>query len=665
MIGNILKSICCKPSRLAQILIGYIPTSKLLGLTNKTGWCQVVANLFHACMHDVLQPIIGPGGSGVTMKSGNGVWHRCHPIFANFIGDYPEQALVTCTFSRRCPKCNVSPGDLGEYQTFPPCLHQLAIDTYHLADEDVYVFHAVCTNARLKPIYCPFWELLQLANIFISITSDILHQLLQGMMKHVINWLVSIFGPTEIDARSHTMPPNHNIMFFAKGITCLSRVIGHEHKKMCSLLLGLIVDLPILGGRDSTRLMHAVRSLLDFLYLKQYQCHSCKMLDLLWDALLGFYNHKAIFTDLGVWENFNIPKLHSLTHYISLIELFGTTDNYNTKQLEQLYIDFTKDTYRATNRKNVYAQMTTWLQRREKILLYDISINKSQSKHQGQLHFPTIPEPPCIPTQTIKMALNPVKSATFDDLAHNYGAIDFQDELADFIVGINWLEGCASSLHQWAEDIHIPFCSVPVFHNINFTKCKPPGESEISDSVHAWPEAVGLHMQIIPARFDTIIVHQDWPNGPSNNKGMYLIDKTGYLTNHYTGVRIAQVHVVFQIPKWAILNVAPSLVLCPHVSGLHQDRKVFVSYLWQHASLDYDGMSWLFLTLTLGLRWLYYFSFVTAWPAGFKVDSTRVFKGRSYTQLNPKFSFVNIAALHFLPVSEWTLLIFLHKSSCL
>ena len=280
-IGNIPKSIHRKPLQLAQILIGYIPTTKLLGLTNKSGRRRAVANLFHACMCDVLQPIVVPGESGVAMKSGDGVWRRCHPIFANFIGDYPEQALVTCTFSGQCPKCNISPGDLGEYQTFSPCLHQLAIDTYHLADEEVRVFHAACTNAGLKPVYRPFWESLPFADIFVSITPDILHQLLQGMMKHLINWLVSVFGPTEIDACSRTMPPNHNIMFFAKGITCLSHVSGHEHKKMCSLLLGLIVDLPIPGGPDSTRLMHTVRSLLDFLYLAQYQCHSHNTLDLL------------------------------------------------------------------------------------------------------------------------------------------------------------------------------------------------------------------------------------------------------------------------------------------------------------------------------------------------------------------------------------------------
>ena len=170
------------------------------------------------------------------------------------------------------------------------------------------------------------------------------------------------------------------------------------------------------------------------------------MLELLQGTLLVFHDNKTIFTDLGVWENFNIPKLHSLTHYVSSIKLFGTTDNYNTEQSERLHIDFVKDAYCATNRKNIYSQMTTWLQHREKILLHAIFINQSQREHPDQPHIPTIPEPPCIPTQTIKMALNPVKLVTFDDLARNYGAINFQDELADFIAGINQLGASVSTL---------------------------------------------------------------------------------------------------------------------------------------------------------------------------------------------------------------------------
>jgi hypothetical protein len=64
-------------------------------------------------------------------------------------------------------------------------------------------------------------------------------------MKHLITWLVGIFGPTVIDMWCKAIPPNHKILLFTKGITMLSRVSGHEHKKMCSILLGLIVDLPV------------------------------------------------------------------------------------------------------------------------------------------------------------------------------------------------------------------------------------------------------------------------------------------------------------------------------------------------------------------------------------------------------------------------------------
>ena len=120
------------------------------------------------------------------MMSSNGVWWQCHPVLAIFVGDYPEQALVTCTYNSRCSKCEVPPGHLGKYETFPACLQSMAIDTYLLADGNVTMFHRACWNTGLKPVHHPFWETLPLADIFLLITPDILHQLLQGMMKHLI-----------------------------------------------------------------------------------------------------------------------------------------------------------------------------------------------------------------------------------------------------------------------------------------------------------------------------------------------------------------------------------------------------------------------------------------------------------------------------------------------
>ena len=153
MIGNIPKDIHCKPSCHAHILLGYIPTMKLVGIGNKAARRRAVANLFHGCMRTVLDLITHIRETGVPMMSGDGVWWRCHPVLAIFVGDYPEQALVTCTYNSCCSKYEVPPGCLGKYKTFPSRLQSTAIDTYLLADGNVTVFHCACWNAGLKPVH--------------------------------------------------------------------------------------------------------------------------------------------------------------------------------------------------------------------------------------------------------------------------------------------------------------------------------------------------------------------------------------------------------------------------------------------------------------------------------------------------------------------------------
>jgi hypothetical protein len=318
-IGNIPKDIRQKSSTHAQMLVGYIPTTKLASITKKAARRRALANLFHACMHDVLGPIGSYGETGLDMLSGDGVWRRCHPIFAIFVGDYPEQALVTCTYFGRCPKCTVPHGLLGEHETFPRRMQSSVLDLFDLADGEVNTFHLACREAGIKPIYHPFWETLPLADVFLLVMPDVLHQMLQGMVKHLISWLIGIFGATAIDARCRAIPPNHHIMPFVKGISTLSRISGHEHKKMCSILLGLVIDLPVPGGQDSTRVIRAVRALLDFLYLAQYESHMSDTISLLQDSLTRFHANKAVFIDLEIRDHFNLPKLHSLSHYASSI----------------------------------------------------------------------------------------------------------------------------------------------------------------------------------------------------------------------------------------------------------------------------------------------------------------------------------------------------------
>jgi hypothetical protein len=135
-----------------------------------------------------------------------------------------------------------------------------------------------------------------------------------GAIKYIISWASEACGRTEIDARCCRLPPNHNIHLFLKGITTLSRVSGKEHAQMCQILLGLVINIRLPNNLSNIPFIKAIRGILDFLYLAQYSVHTSETLNLMEEALASFHWHKQIFIQLGLRENFNLPKLHFASH---------------------------------------------------------------------------------------------------------------------------------------------------------------------------------------------------------------------------------------------------------------------------------------------------------------------------------------------------------------
>jgi len=286
----------------------------------------------------------------------------------------------------------------------------------------------------------------------------------------------------------------------------LSHVMGKEHKKICGFLLGLIIDLLVPGGMDSSHVVKVVCTLLDFLFLAQFQSHTSDTLSQLEDSLVAFHNNKAIFVDLGIREDFNIPKLHGLLHYASSICLFSTTDNYNTKQSKCLHINLAKNAYCATNHKDKYSQMTVWLECHKKIQQHSASIDWRQNNLQNIWTWTPIGAL-CMCTQSIKMAYKPSsKVVAFPNIFWKYGALLFQDRLGDFIAAINNPGLGMHALHTHSANTLLPFHTVRIYHNIKFRAANNAQELEIVDAVHVWLEQKDKRGQIIPARFDTVLV---------------------------------------------------------------------------------------------------------------------------------------------------------------
>ncbi|OJT02126.1 hypothetical protein TRAPUB_7421 [Trametes pubescens] len=552
-LGNLPKDIRAKPSRRGQILLAYLPTTRLDHITNKAARRRTLANLFHACLGHILKPLASLGVTGLDLASGDGVVRRGHPILATYVGDYPEQLLVSGIKSGECPKCTIPRDEVGADAagTHPFRDLKKILKALSYADDDPRTFSKECREAGVKPIFHPFWEGLPFVNIFYSITPDVLHQLYQGVVKHLLSWIQEAYGVDEIDARCRRLPPNHNLRHFAKGISKMSRVTGKEHQDICRILLGLVIGMPLPGGVSPVRLVQATRALLDFLYLGQYPLHTTQTLDLLDDARRRFHANKAVFCDLGIRSHFKLPKLHSLEHYRLSIELFGTTDNYDTQFSERLHIDFAKEAYRATNSKDEFSQMTVWLERREKVQHHAAYIQSRVDKGDLISIRTSIIRPPKPRLSHVQITRHPsAKGVEFEDAISKYGATYFRDALARFVTKTVHPDFTAAQVEHASASVYFSFRTVSAFHKLKFWIEDESGltinASEPTDAAHAHPARLGKHDKAIPGRFDTVFVKDE--SAGANGEPRIGIHR----------YQVAQLRLVFQVPARAKVTLFPN-----------------------------------------------------------------------------------------------------------
>ena len=128
------------------------------------------------------------------------------------------------------------------------------------------------------------------------------------------------------------------------------------------------VFLGVLAVPAEPGLIRIVRATLNFIYYAHFESHTLDSLHQLDTAWITFHNNLQYFVDQNVRKDrtdFNIPKLHSMHHYIESIISLGSANGYSTESPERLHIDFAKAAYRSTNKKQYVKQMTKWLERQD------------------------------------------------------------------------------------------------------------------------------------------------------------------------------------------------------------------------------------------------------------------------------------------------------------
>jgi len=323
-------------------------------------------------MQVTVKPLESARCHGILLVSGDGSVRRCFPILATYVGNYPEQVLVSLVKTSNCPICPAPCNEIDKWESnLEPHDTQKIIDALNSIDKGAAEFTKACAETGIKPVQCVFWKNLPFVDIYCSITPDILHQLYQGLLKHLIAWIQATCGDAEINAQCHHFPPNHQVQLFMKGISHLSHVTGMEHDQISRFLLALVANIQLPDGHSNAQLVCTVCTVLDFIYLARYPIHTSEILAQMNDALHTFHLNHDIFISLGIRGHFKIPKLHNAGHYYEFILLYGLADNFNTEFTKRLHIDFAKNAYASTNFKDKFPQMMLWLDWKERMMQHE------------------------------------------------------------------------------------------------------------------------------------------------------------------------------------------------------------------------------------------------------------------------------------------------------
>ncbi|KAF8222300.1 hypothetical protein L208DRAFT_1323403, partial [Tricholoma matsutake] len=117
------------------------------------------------------------------------------------------------------------------------------------------------------------------------------------------------------------------------------------------------VYLPAIEGHVPDDMVQAMCAFLEFCYIARHNVHNTNILNALDDALQRFHHHREIFRTSGVCNDFNLPRQHSLNHYVKLICAFGSPNGLCSSITESKHIKAVKEPWQRSSRFEVLSQM--------------------------------------------------------------------------------------------------------------------------------------------------------------------------------------------------------------------------------------------------------------------------------------------------------------------
>src|SRR6266436_2476543 len=229
----------------------------------------------------------------------NFVW--CMAVLMAWIADLEEQLLISGIQHLSCPVCTAVYHNLAETDGCGVHTGEVSISALKEVQRRFPLASLYKFKQQVKrlgkglsgAIEEPCWAGLSIdPSVFIK--QDILHGLHKFIWDHPGKCLKKLIGENEMDCHFIAQPPIHT-QRFTGGISKISQASRQEHCAYQRLML------PIIFGHEkvNAKVINAIWSVLDFVYMAQYPLLSDSNLSKMKDLLSSFNRNKEVFISNG------------------------------------------------------------------------------------------------------------------------------------------------------------------------------------------------------------------------------------------------------------------------------------------------------------------------------------------------------------------------------
>jgi len=271
--------------------------------------CQNIDKAWHSAVGTVLSQLrhLDITRPDLKWNCADGFQRQCYPLLAAWVGHYLEQVMVAQVSYSSCPMCEIPKGAPMGHSTVRPLNNSGNQHIYSKLLEDNHI--DALQTLGVHPIRNQFWQY-PLCNAYQHWQPDELHQLLLGLVKDLLHWLLKYMKARNVkdqfDNRFTSVPRYPGLQHFSKPFNSLKS--GSWQGKEIHGIIRTVVEncTPILVSSTDHRktaaetvtdemVMEAVRVLWEFSLLVSQQNHSDPSLKALDDTLTQFYQKKGVF----------------------------------------------------------------------------------------------------------------------------------------------------------------------------------------------------------------------------------------------------------------------------------------------------------------------------------------------------------------------------------